>query len=52
MRNEENIGHIVRDKRAITAYRSHEKCLLSATVIQQFINGKKHSNKFLYPSNH
>ena len=34
MRNEENIGHIVRDKRAITTYHSQENCLLSPTVIQ------------------
>ena len=37
MRNEENIGHIVRDKRAITAYRQHKKYLLS--VNSTFIKG-------------
>ena len=57
MRNEENIGYIMRDKRA---YRYHEKYLLSVTVIQHLsrINYhnstfiKKHNNKFLSPSNH
>ena len=53
MRKAENIGHIVRDKGAIS-YRDHEKYLLSVTVIRHlsFIKGKKQKNKFLSPSNH
>ena len=52
MRREENIGHIVGDKRAITTYHYHGKYLLSVTVIQHLSRGKKHNNKFLSPSDH
>ena len=38
MRKEENTGHIVRDKRAITSLsRYHKKYLLSVTVIQHLL---------------
>ena len=52
MRNEKNIGHIVRDKRAITnlslSWKISAFCYCNLTSIK----GKKHDNKFISPSNH
>ena len=52
MRNEENIGHAVRDKRAITnlslSWKISAFCYWNST----FIKRKKHNNKFISASNH
>ena len=47
MKNEENIGHIVRDKCAITSLRYQEKYLLSVNVIQHLSREKNIINFFL-----
>ena len=51
MRNEENIGHIVRNKRAITSLSLSWKisafCYCNSTLSRE-----KNNNKFLFPSNH
>ena len=52
MRNEENIGHIVRDKRAITSLSQPWKRSAFCYCDSTFTKGKKHNNKFLSPSNH
>ena len=52
MRNEENIGHIVQDKRAITSLLLSRKTCPFCFCNSTFIMGKKPNNKFLSPSNH
>ena len=51
MRNEENIGHIVRDKRAIISLSLSWKISAFCCCNSTFIKGKN-NNEFISPSNH
>ena len=51
MRNEENVGRIVPDKRAITSLSLSWKISAYCCCNSTFIKEKKH-NKFISPSNH
>ena len=52
MRNEESIGHIERDKRAINSLSLSWKISAFCYCNSTFTKGKKDYNKFLSPSNH